>query len=209
MAGRRRPLGAREDAVTTTTRAVAVLGLGYAGLPLALAAARAGHDVVGFDVSDKRVADLAGGHSPVDDIDDDELAEVAATGRIRFTGDPAQLDDCDTYVICVPTPLQDKLPDLSMVGAALDVVGQHLRAGDLVVLESTTYPGTTEEFAAARLAEVSGLTAPEQVHLAFSPERVDPGNARFGIRNTPRVVGGIGAAATAEAADFYRSFVEQ
>ncbi len=192
-----------------TMQAVAVLGLGYAGLPLALAAARAGHDVVGFDISEKRVSDLAGGHSPVDDITDAELADVVATGRIRFTADPLDLDDRHTYVVCVPTPLRDRLPDLSMVESAIDVVGAHLDAGDLVVLESTTYPGTTEEFVAERIAAVSGLVAPDDVHLAFSPERVDPGNERYGIANTPRVVGGVGPAATAEAADFYRSFVEQ
>jgi UDP-N-acetyl-D-glucosamine dehydrogenase len=190
-------------------RAVAVLGLGYAGLPVALAAARAGHDVVGFDVSPKRVEELTSGHSPVDDISDDDLRAVTATGRLRFTGDPAALDDRHTYVICVPTPLEDKLPDLSMVASAVDVVAAHLQAGDLVILESTTYPGTTEEFVAERIASVSGLTAPDDVHLAFSPERVDPGNARFDIANTPRVVGGLGAAASAEATAFYRTFVQQ
>ena len=192
-----------------TTRAVAVLGLGYAGLPLALAAARAGHDVVGFDVSPNRVGELAGGHSPVDDISDADLAAVTATGRLTFTGDPARLDDRHTYVVCVPTPLKDKLPDLSMVEAAIDVVGEHLSPGDLVVLESTTYPGTTEEFVAERVAERSGLTPPDDVHLAFSPERVDPGNTTHDIVNTPRVVGGLGPAATADASEFYRSFVEQ
>jgi UDP-N-acetyl-D-glucosamine dehydrogenase len=188
-------------------RAVAVLGLGYAGLPLALAAARAGHDVVGFDVSPARVAELAAGHSPVDDISDEDLLAVTRTGRMRFTGDEALLADRDTYVICVPTPLIDKLPDLSMVEAAIDIVAERLSPGDLVVLESTTYPGTTEELVATRLTKLSGLTAPDEFHLAFSPERVDPGNAHHDVTNTPRVVGGLGPAATTRAVDFYGSFV--
>jgi nucleotide sugar dehydrogenase len=112
-------------------------------------------------------------------------------------------------VICVPTPLADKAPDLSMVNAAVETVARNLAHGDLVVLESTTYPGTTEELVAPRIAAISGLTAPDDYHLAFSPERIDPGNPVWRLANTPRVVGGLGAAASAAAAAFYGSFVEQ
>jgi nucleotide sugar dehydrogenase len=110
-------------------------------------------------------------------------------------------------VICVPTPLADKAPDLSMVNAAVETVARNLAHGDLVVLESTTYPGTTEVLVAPRIAAISGLTAPDDYHLAFSPERIDPGNPVWRLANTPRVVGGLGAAASAAAAAFYGSFV--
>jgi UDP-N-acetyl-D-glucosamine dehydrogenase len=189
-------------------RTVAVLGLGYVGLPLVCAAVGAGHEVIGFDVSADRVGLLESGSSPIRDIADAQLAAGLDTGLLRFTADPDELGRADTYIVCVPTPLADKLPDLSMLTAAVETVGRSVSPGDLVVLESTTYPGTTEELAAARISAISGLCAPEHYHLAFSPERIDPGNPHFHLDNTPRVVGGLGPAASAAAAAFYRSFIE-
>lgn len=190
-------------------RTVAVLGLGYVGLPLVCAAVEAGHRLVGFDVSPQRIEELRAGHSRIDDIGSERLARALDTGRLRFTGDPDDLRAADTYVICVPTPLLDKQPDLSMVVAAVETVARNVSHGDLVVLESTTYPGTTEELVAPKIAAISGLAAPHDYHLAFSPERIDPGNPVFGLRNTPRVVGGLGEAASAEAAAFYGTFIEK
>ena len=190
-------------------RTVAVLGLGYVGLPLVCAAVEAGHRLVGFDVSAGRVQELLQGRSRVGDVSHQQLGQCLETGRLRFTCEPGDLRQADTYVICVPTPLIDKTPDLSMVNAAVETVARNVAHGDLVVLESTTYPGTTEELVAPRIAAISGLTAPDDYHLAFSPERIDPGNPVWCLANTPRVVGGLGAAASAAAAAFYGSFVEQ
>ena len=132
-----------------------------------------------------------------------------ATGRLSFTDDQAEIEGSDTFVICVPTPLKEKTPDLTMVDAAVDVVAAALRPGGLVILESTTYPGTTEDRVAPRLAEVTGLHAPDDYHLVFSPERIDPGNPVFSLQNTPRVVGGLGVAAGDAAAAFYSSFIDE
>jgi len=193
----------------TTQRRVAVLGLGYVGLPLALAASEAGHQVIGFDVNERRVRALTEGISGIEDVDDLELKLATASGRLRFTAASTELADRDTFVICVPTPLTDKVPDLSMVKAAVDTVGAHLSVGDLLILESTTYPGTTEELVAPRIREVSGLRAESDYHLVFSPERIDPGNSTFSLRNTTKVIGGLGEAATKAAALFYGSFIER
>ena len=191
----------------TATRSVAILGLGYVGLPLAVRAALAGHAVTGFDVDEARVRLLEAGSSPVEDVPDDELKQAVAAG-LRFTASPGALAGCDTFVVCVPTPLADGAPDLSMVLAAVDVVAANLAPGDLVVLESTTYPGTTEELVAPRIEARAGLRAGRDYALAFSPERIDPANARFGLANTPKVVGGLGPEASAAAAELYRSFVD-
>jgi nucleotide sugar dehydrogenase len=191
-----------------TDKNVCVLGLGYVGLPLACAAAEAGHRVVGFDPDRDRVRDLCEGRSPVEDVEDRFLEKVLATGLLSFTDDPHEIDGSDTFVICVPTPLRDKTPDLTMVDAAVDIVAGALHAGSMVILESTTYPGTTEDRVAPRLAQVTGLHAPEDYHLVFSPERIDPGNPHYSLRNTPRVVGGLGTAAGDAAAAFYSSFID-
>ncbi len=191
------------------TRDVCVLGLGYVGLPLACAAAGAGHRVVGFDPDVERIAGLRQGRSPVEDVEDRLLEKVLASGRLSFTDDPADIAGSDTFVICVPTPLKEKTPDLSMVDSAVDVVGRVLRPGGMVILESTTYPGTTEERVGPRLAEATGLTAPADYHLVFSPERIDPGNPVYSLENTPRVVGGLGEAAGEAAGAFYATFIDQ
>ena len=191
-----------------TSRNVCVLGLGYVGLPLACAAGEAGHRVIGFDPDRKRVDDLRAGRSPVEDVEDRLLEKVLASGLLTFTDDPREIEGSDTFIICVPTPLKDKTPDLTMVDAAVDHVARVLRPGDMVILESTTYPGTTEDRVAPRLAEATGLHAPDDYHLVFSPERIDPGNPHYALKNTPRVVGGLGTAAGDAAAAFYSSFID-
>jgi UDP-N-acetyl-D-glucosamine dehydrogenase len=186
---------------------LAVLGLGYVGLPLAREASLAGMSVVGVDINTEVVQTLAAGRSHVDDITDADIAAMLARG-FQGTTDEAQLAQADTIVVCVPTPLsRDGLPDLSAVRAAMEAVSRGLRPGTLVVLESTTYPGTTDEVVRPVL-ERSGLLAGRDFHLAFSPERIDPGNAQFGLRNTPKVVGGFTRACTERAVEFYQRFVE-
>lgn len=189
-------------------RTVGVLGLGYVGLPLACAATGAGHRVIGYDPDHARVTGLRSGSSPVEDVEDPLLEKSLASGLLSFTEDARDLSACDVFVICVPTPLHDKTPDLTMVDAAVEAVAAALHPGDLVVLESTTYPGTTEDRVGPRIADLSGLRAPEDYHLVFSPERIDPGNPVYGLQNTPRVVGGLGPAAGAAAAEFYSSFID-
>jgi UDP-N-acetyl-D-glucosamine dehydrogenase len=188
---------------------VGVLGLGYVGLPLAIAAATAGHRVIGYDVAPWHVESLEAGQSTIEDVSELCLKQAMATGHLRFTTDPTELGPCQVYVVCVPTPLRDRAPDLSMVLSAVDTVAASLARGDLVLLESTTYPGTTEDLVAPRLARATGLEAGHHYHLAFSPERIDPGNRAYGITNTPKIVGGIGPQATQAAVEFYRSFVEE
>lgn len=186
-----------------------VVGQGYVGLPLAQAAARAGWKVWGLDNSMDAVEGLNSGRSHVDDLEDSEVGEMLSLGY-RATSDPACVNDSDVVLICVPTPLGDAgAPDLTAVRAASRSVGQHLTAGALVVLESTTYPGTTDEVVLPILEEESGLKAGLGFELAFSPERVDPGNQKFGIQNTPKLVGGLTAASTEAAVEFYSGFVDE
>ena len=186
-----------------------ILGLGYVGLPLAQEATRSGLLIVGLDSSDRVVSGLNAARSHVDDLSGEAVAEMLAAG-FTATKDPAVVADAATVVICVPTPLsEDGGPDLSAVRGAGEAVARHLRPGTLVVLESTTYPGTTEEFLLPILEAGSGLRAGVDFNLAFSPERIDPGNATFGVRNTPKVVGGFTPACTERAAAFYGRFVDQ
>jgi UDP-N-acetyl-D-glucosamine dehydrogenase len=193
----------------TSRRVVGVLGLGYVGLPLALAAAESGHRVIGYDVDEQHVKRLTTGQSPLEDVSHSELEQGLRSGNLQLTAHPGDLGEGDSYIICVPTPLVDKAPDLSMVISAVDVVAANLAPGDLVVLESTTYPGTTEDVIAPRIAAANGLQAAGDYHLAFSPERIDPGNRSYGIRNTPKIVGGVGEAAARATQDLYRSFVDE
>ncbi|GAA4924069.1 nucleotide sugar dehydrogenase [Stackebrandtia albiflava] len=196
----------REDSKTTVD--VVVVGLGYVGLPLAQRAVSAGLSVVGLDLSEGLVAALNDGSSHVDDITDDEVAAMVAAG-FRATTDDAVFAHARTVVICVPTPLsQEGGPDLGAVTSATTAVSGRLRPGTLVVLESTTYPGTTEEVVKPILEAGSGLTAGVDFHLAFSPERVDPGNPVYGIANTPKVVGGLTERCGETAAAFYGRFID-
>jgi UDP-N-acetyl-D-glucosamine dehydrogenase len=186
---------------------VVILGLGYVGLPLAREAVRSGLSVVGFDVNARVVEGLNAGRSHVDDLTNADVAEMLA-GGFRATTDEAEIAAANTAIICVPTPLaDDRGPDLGAVRSAAHAVARNLRPGMLVVLESTTYPGTTDEVVRPILEE-SGLTVGVDFHLAFSPERIDPGNKEFGPRNTPKVVGGHTPACTERAAEFYGRFVE-
>ena len=185
-----------------------MVGQGYVGLSLALAAAGAGFRVIGYDIDGERIADLAAGRLVVPGVDEQAFGEGTATGRLSFTTDTARLGEADVICICVPTPVADHSPDLSYVRQAATTVGTVLRTGALVVLESTTYPGTTEELVAP-LLEQGGLVAGRDFLLAYSPERVDPGNAAWGLRNTPRVVGGATPEATEAAVVFYSRFVDK
>jgi UDP-N-acetyl-D-glucosamine dehydrogenase len=180
---------------------VGIVGLGYVGLPLAVSFAEAGQDVVGIDISARRVADLRQGRSYIEDIPASRLQAVA--GRIQATTRMAALAKVDAIVICVPTPLTpNREPDLSPLVDACRAVAAVLQAGQLVVLESTTYPGTTRERALPILEE-SGLIAGEDFFLAFSPERVDPGRTDYTLRSTPKLVGGITAACGDAAEELY------
>ena len=180
---------------------VGIVGLGYVGLPLAVAFAEAGDAAIGVDVDAARVEALAAGRSHVEDLSDDRLAAVA--DRLSLTTDYAALREADAVLVCVPTPLTpQREPDLRPLLAAARGVGEVLRPGQLVVLESTTYPGTTRE-RLLPLLEAPGLRLGQDFNVAFSPERVDPGSERFTIRNTPKVVGGVTPACGERAAALY------
>ncbi len=180
-----------------------VIGLGYVGLPLAVEMAMGNYQVIGFDLQSDKVARVNSGENYVGDVENDGLRAVVSSGKLRATTDFAELASCDCICIAVPTPLdKHQQPDLSYVTAATESITPRLRKGMLVVLESTTYPGTTEELLKPIL-EKSGLVCGEDFFLAFSPERVDPGNPVYKIRNTPKVVGGVTKACTELAALMY------
>ena len=170
---------------------VAVIGQGYVGLPLSMELVRAGFRCIGLDLNEDRVAQLNAGTSYIFDVTDDEIAAAREGGRFEATTDYARIAEADAISICVPTPLRKtRDPDVSYIQAAADAMAPHLSGPVLVVLESTTYPGTTEEVVVPML-EASGLKLDQDLFVAFSPERVDPGNDKYGLRNTPKVVGGV------------------
>ncbi|MFM1905926.1 MAG: hypothetical protein RIT32_722 [Actinomycetota bacterium] len=184
-----------------------VIGLGYVGLPLAQEAVRAGLTVAGYDVSDRVISGLNSGKSHVDDLSDDDIAQMIK-GGFSATKDDQVLASAKAIVICVPTPLSaDGGPDLSAILGATKAIAKNLTKGQLIVLESTTYPGTTEDVVKPIL-ESTGLVAGVDFHLAFSPERIDPGNKKYGMKNTPKVVGGINSASTDQAVALYGKFVD-
>jgi UDP-N-acetyl-D-glucosamine dehydrogenase len=191
------------------TARVGVVGLGYVGLPLIVEFARAGFEAVGIDVDARKTAAIARGESYVQDVPARDIAALTAAGRLTATTDPAAIADLDTINICVPTPLRKtRDPDLSFVVAAVEQTAEHLRPGQLVILESTTYPGTTDEVVRPAL-ERGGLRAGDDFFLAFSPERVDPGNAQWTTRNVPKVVGGYTQECGALARALYAASIDR
>lgn len=184
-----------------------ILGQGYVGLPVALRAVEVGFDVVGFDVDEFRIGRLLASVSFIDDVSNDDLTAALATGRYLPSTDPADLANFDVAVISVPTPLRDAAPDLSYVESAGRLLVPHMRPGCCVVLESTTYPGTTEEVLIPILEE-SGLKAGPDFHVGYSPERIDPGNQRYTFVNTPKVVSGIDEASAKIVDAYYSALVD-
>ncbi|QJY46996.1 nucleotide sugar dehydrogenase [Pseudonocardia broussonetiae] len=188
---------------------VVVVGQGYVGLPLTVRAVEAGFDVVGFDVDKSRVDRLGHGLTFIDDVTDDDVAAALATGRFRPSADPADLAGFDVAVVTVPTPLADGAPDLSAVSAAATALAPHVRAGCCVVLESTTYPGTTEEVFVPLLEADGPLRAGRDFRVGYSPERIDPSNPTWGFRNTPKIVSGVDAGSADAVAAFYARLVDR
>jgi UDP-N-acetyl-D-glucosamine dehydrogenase len=187
---------------------VGIVGLGYVGLPLAVEYAKAGFPVTGIDLSDTKVAQVNAGESYIGDIRKEELAPLVASGKLRATTDFAAISDLDTVNICVPTPLRKtKDPDMSYIVAATQEIAKYFHKGMLIILESTTYPGTTDELVLPML-EKTGLNAGVDFFLCFSPERVDPGNPKFQTKNIPKVVGGTTAACTEIGRLFYAQALE-
>lgn len=188
---------------------VGIIGLGYVGLPLGLAFARAGFSVTGIDVDSSRVSALCDGNSYITDLSNAEIREAVQQQRFTPTSDLESISSLDTISICVPTPLRKtKDPDLSFVVSAVGAIAGRLRRGQLIVLESTTYPGTTEELVLPRLAE-SGLRVGEDYFLAYSPERVDPGNQTYRTNNIPKIVGGVTQRCAELGALLYGKFVDR
>ncbi|HEY7306710.1 MAG TPA: nucleotide sugar dehydrogenase [Bryobacteraceae bacterium] len=197
-----------EQRITRKTARVGVLGLGYVGLPLAVEFARAGFDVVGIDVQQGKVDQFNSGRSYIKDVSDSVFRPLIESGKLRATADFSVIRELDTIDICVPTPLRKtKDPDMSFVISATEAIAQHVHPGLLVMLESTTYPGTTDELLLPKL-QASGLKVGEDFFLCFSPERVDPGNPKFQTSNIPKVVGGMTPACTKIGALFYKQALE-
>ena len=187
----------------------AVIGLGYVGLPLAMEIAAAGFKVIGIDLDENKIATLNQGKSYIRDVADETVADATRRQSFTATRDFTALAQADTVSICVPTPLsKSRDPDISFILSATEEIRKHLHRGQLIVLESTTYPGTTDELIAPEL-ESSGLKIGEDFCVAFSPERIDPGNARFNTHNTPKIVGGITPICTEMTRLFYSQFIER
>lgn len=197
-----------QSKISSKKARVGVLGLGYVGLPLAVEFAKAGFDVVGIDVQQPKVNQFNAGQSYIKDVPDSIFAPLIKSGKLRATTDFSVIQTLDTIDICVPTPLRKtKDPDMSYVVAATEAIAQHIHPGLLVMLESTTYPGTTDELLLPKLS-ASGLEVGKDFFLCFSPERVDPGNPNFQTANIPKVVGGITPACTETGALFYKQALE-
>ena len=194
--------------IENKTATIGVVGLGYVGLPLAVEKAKAGYNVIGFDVQEKRVGQVNEGINYIGDVVDEELAEYVEKKQLIATTDYSRIADVDAVAICVPTPLDIyRQPDTSYVESSSQEIAKHLHSGMLVVLESTTYPGTTLEILKPIL-EATGRVCGEDLFIAYSPERVDPGNKIYNTKNTPKVVGGITPSCTAVASAMYRNVLE-
>lgn len=188
---------------------VGVVGLGYVGLPLAVEKAKAGFKTIGFDVQNEKVKMVNEGHNYIGDVVDSDLKEIVESGMLTATTDFSFVKDVDFIAICVPTPLDThQQPDISYVKSSTEAISKYLTKGTMVVLESTTYPGTTEELIKPILEEGSGLKCGEDFYLGFSPERVDPGNLVYKTKNTPKVVGAVGKDATEVISAMYRAVLE-
>ena len=197
-----------KDKIIDRSATVGVIGLGYVGLPLAVEKAKAGFKVIGFDIQESKVKMVNEGHNYIGDVVNADLEKIVSDGHLRATVDFDELSNCDVVAICVPTPLDIyKQPDLTYVINSTKDVAKRLHKDMLVVLESTTYPGTTEDVMKPILEE-TGLVCGKDFYLAFSPERVDPGNLRFKTKNTPKVVGGVGPESTEVARLLYESVLE-
>ena len=195
--------------IKNKTAVLGVIGLGYVGLPLAVEKAKAGYKTIGFDMQEKKVRWVNEGHNYIGDIVDSDLKEIVDKDLLKATTDFSFVKDIDTVCICVPTPLDIyQQPDLSYVRNSTENIAKYLHPGMLIVLESTTYPGTTEEFIKPILEEKSGLKCGQDFFLAFSPERIDPGNPWYKMRNTPKVVGGVTSDCTEIASYLYRSIIQ-
>lgn len=188
---------------------VVIVGQGYVGLPVAMRAVETGYDVVGVDLDERRVCGLVSGESYVDDVSRQTLCEALASGRYKATTDYAEVAGFDIAVITVPTPLRESAPDLSYIESAAASLGEHLSPGATVVLESTTYPGTTEELLVPILESASGLGAGLDFRVGYSPERIDPGNKTWGFVETPKVVSGINTDSLRVISEFYAQLVNQ
>ncbi|HUQ99008.1 MAG TPA: nucleotide sugar dehydrogenase [Gemmatimonadaceae bacterium] len=194
--------------IENRTACIGVVGLGYVGLPLALEFANAGFKVIGYDVSERVIKALMSGKSHIQDVSSAELAKLVKAGKFEATADESRMQEMDAISIAVPTPLaKTRDPDMGFVLAAADAIGRNCRPGVVVVLESTTYPGTTRELMQPKL-EGAGLTVGEDVFLAFSPERVDPGNPTWNTKNTPKIVGGITPNCTEVATALYATCLD-
>jgi UDP-N-acetyl-D-glucosamine dehydrogenase len=194
--------------MTTFPSKVVIVGQGYVGLPLAMRAVEVGYRVVGYDTDVDRIKVLSAGDSYVEDIASSKVAEALATGTYLPTTDPADCAGFDVAVITVPTPLTDYVPDLTSVEDAAHALAPHLRPGACVVLESTTYPGTTEELLGPIFESETGLVPGIDFDLGYSPERIDPGNAQWTLTNTPKVVSGVSPASLTAVRGFYDTLVE-
>lgn len=190
--------------INNKTAAIGIIGLGYVGLPLAVEFAKSGYKVLGFDIQEKKVNMINNGENYISDVIDEDLKFVIKNRRLKASNEIKFVKDIDVVLICVPTPLDKyQQPDISYVKESTESVGKYLHEGVLVILESTTYPGTTEELVLPILESMSGLKCEEEFYLAFSPERVDPGNSMYNTANTAKVVGGVGKDSTEIAAALY------
>jgi len=198
-----------EQKLKKKTAVIGVVGLGYVGLPSAVAFARAGFNVLGFDIQPEKVALVNKGQSTIEDIDSGLIRDMVAKELLRATTDQSRLKETDVICICVPTPLTaGREPDMSYILRASEEVARHIQPGQLVVLESTTYPGTTRG-TVLTILERSGLKAGADFYLAYSPERIDPGNKTYSIKNTPKLVGGIDSPSTGLAGMLYRQIADE
>lgn len=206
-------IGTKDNCTTreklkSKTATLGVIGLGYVGLPLAVEMATAGYSVIGYDINQEKVSSINNGFNYIADIADDALRDVVKRGGLKAESNFETIANCDCICICVPTPLDEhQQPDISYITSTAEKLAEHLRQGMLIILESTTYPGTTEELLKPIL-EKSGYKCGEDFYLAFSPERVDPGNNGFKIRNTPKVVGGITQESAEMAIMMYENVLE-